>query len=63
MADGPTIRLEPYYLVVRAGESEKPVPYHRILLITYRGIIAFQNRKICGMADRVLEESREERSC
>jgi uncharacterized protein (UPF0248 family) len=56
-AEGPMIRLEPYYMIVRSDESEKPVPYHRILLITYRRMVAFENRKIRGLAEEILRES------
>jgi uncharacterized protein (UPF0248 family) len=55
VADGSDISLEPYYLTIRAGDGEKPVPYHRILLITYDGVVAFENRKIRGLADRIRE--------
>jgi uncharacterized protein len=56
--EGPMIRLEPYYMIIQTGESEKPVPYHRIMLITYRGIIAFENRKIRGLAAQIVEGGR-----
>jgi hypothetical protein len=55
VADGATISLEPYYLTIRTGDGEKPVPYHRILLITYDGGAVFENRKIRGLADRIRE--------
>ena len=54
-AGGHEISLEPYYLNIRTGDGEKPVPYHRILLITYGGIAVFENRKIRGLADRIRE--------
>ena len=50
MAPGPAIRLEPYYLTIRTPSGEKPVPYHRILLITYNGAVVFENQKIEGLA-------------
>lgn len=54
-ADGSGISLEPYYLTIRTGDGEKPVPYHRILLITYDGVVLFENRKILGLADGIRE--------
>jgi hypothetical protein len=56
---GPEIRLEPYYLTIRTPDGEKPVPYHRILLITYDGDVAFENRKIRGQAYQLIEESQD----
>ncbi|RPI38928.1 MAG: DUF504 domain-containing protein [Methanoregulaceae archaeon] len=53
VADGAAISLEPYYMTIRTGNGEKPVPYHRILLITYEGVAMFENRKIRGLADRI----------
>jgi uncharacterized protein (UPF0248 family) len=53
MAGGADISLEPYYMTVRTGEGEKPVPYHRILLITYDGDVVFENQKIEGLADLI----------
>jgi uncharacterized protein (UPF0248 family) len=53
--NGPEISLEPYSMRIRTGDGEKPVPYHRILLITYDGVVAFENRKIRGLADRIRE--------
>ena len=47
---GPDICLEPYYMGIRTPDGEKPVPYHRILLITYDGKVEFENRKIRGQA-------------
>ena len=57
---GPDISLEPYYMSIRSTDGEKPVPYHRILLITYEGKVTFENRKVVGLADRIMEESRHE---
>ena len=57
---GPDISLEPYYMSIRSTDGEKPVPYHRILLITYEGKVTFENRKVQGLADRIMEESRHE---
>jgi uncharacterized protein (UPF0248 family) len=54
---GSDIRLEPYYISIRRTEGEKPVPYHRILLITYNGKVTFQNRKAGGLADQIREET------
>ena len=54
-AVGSAITLEPYYMTIRTGDQEKPVPYHRILLITYDGGVVFENRKIQGLADRIRE--------
>jgi uncharacterized protein (UPF0248 family) len=54
---GSDISLEPYYLNIRTTEGEKPIPYHRILLITYNGEITFENRKIRGLAYQLREES------
>ena len=55
--DGPDISLEPYYISIRTPDGEKPVPYHRILLITYDGKVTFENRKVGGLADRIREET------
>ncbi len=38
---GPGISLEPYSMNIRTTDGEKPVPYHRILLITYEGNVVF----------------------
>jgi uncharacterized protein (UPF0248 family) len=54
---GPDISLEPYYLNIRTPDGEKPIPYHRILLITYDGEITFENRKIQRQAYQLIEES------
>jgi uncharacterized protein (UPF0248 family) len=53
---GADILLEPYYMTIRSGEGEKPEPYHRILLITYEGTVAFENRKIRGLSGHILEK-------
>lgn len=58
-ADGDDIGLEPYYMNIRTPSGEKPVPYHRILLITYDGIIEFENRKIAGLGKLLTENSRD----
>jgi uncharacterized protein (UPF0248 family) len=55
--DGPYIILEPYYISIRTTDGEKPVPYHRILLITYNGKVTFRNRKAGGLADQIREET------
>jgi len=57
---GAGISLEPYYMSIRTTDGEKPVPYHRILLITYKGEVTFENRKIQGLAFQLIEESRQE---
>ena len=59
---GPDIFLEPYYISIRTTEGEKPVPYHRILLITYNGKVTFQNRKAGALADQINEETLREES-
>lgn len=56
-ADGLDITLEPYYLTIRTGDGEKPVPYHRIQLITYDGVVTFENQKIRGLADWIRERT------
>ena len=53
---GSDISLEPYYLGIHTPEGEKPVPYHRILLITYDGKAEFENRKIRGLAHLLIKE-------
>lgn len=58
---GPDITLEPYYMSIRTIEGEKPIPYHRILLITYDGMVEFENRKIEGLAYTLIEESQSSR--
>jgi uncharacterized protein (UPF0248 family) len=57
---GPDFSLEPYYLSIRTPNGEKPVPYHRILLITYDGGITFENRKVGGLADQIRQEIHDE---
>ena len=54
---GLEISLEPYYMAIQTGEGEKPVPYHRILLITYDRVVVFENRKIQGLTDRIRERT------
>jgi uncharacterized protein (UPF0248 family) len=54
-ANGTGIGLGPYYMTIRTVDGEKPVPYHRILLITYNGVVTFENQKIQGLADRIRE--------
>ena len=49
MAEGADIGLEPYYLAVRTPAGEKKIPYHRILVITYRGAVIFENQKAAGL--------------
>jgi uncharacterized protein (UPF0248 family) len=56
---GHDINLEQYYLTIRTPDGEKPVPYHRILLITYNGEATFENRKIRGRAYQLIEESQD----
>jgi len=51
VAAGPDISLEPYYLVVRTPAGEKEIPYHRILVITCRGAVVFENRKVAGLGE------------
>ena len=53
---GPDFSLESYYIIIRTPEGEKPVPYHRILLITYDGTVTFENRKVAGLADQIRKE-------
>jgi uncharacterized protein (UPF0248 family) len=57
---GPDISLEPYYMNIRTTDGEKPVPYHRILLITYEGKVEFENQKVQGQAYQLMGESRHE---
>jgi uncharacterized protein (UPF0248 family) len=59
MAAGPAISLEPYYLNIRTPAGDKPVPYHRILLITYNGAVVFENQKIQGLAGIIAAEARD----
>jgi uncharacterized protein (UPF0248 family) len=56
MVSGPDISLEPYYMEIRTPEGVKPIPYHRILLITYDGVVEFENQKIEGKAYTLIEE-------
>lgn len=58
MAAGPDISLEPYYLNIRTPAGEKPVPYHRILLITYHGAVVFENQKIHGLGNLIAANAR-----
>jgi uncharacterized protein len=60
--EGPDISLEPYYISIRTPYGEKPVPYHRILLITYEGEITFENRNVSGLADQIRGEKIREES-
>jgi uncharacterized protein len=53
---GPDFSLEPYYISIRTPEGEKPVPYHRILLITYDNTVTFENWKVSGMADQIRKD-------
>ena len=53
VVDGFDISLEPYYMTILTGDGEKPVPYHRILLIAYDGVAVFGNRKIRGLSNRI----------
>ncbi|MCJ7469146.1 DUF504 domain-containing protein [Candidatus Bathyarchaeota archaeon] len=59
--NGYDLSLEPYYLSIRTMDGEKPVPYHRILLITYDGEVTFENQKIQGLAYQLIEESQNTR--
>lgn len=54
---GADISLEPYYMDIRTPDGVKPVPYHRILLITYDSVVEFENLKIQGQAYQLIEES------
>jgi uncharacterized protein (UPF0248 family) len=58
--DGPDIILEPYYISIRTTDGEKPVPYHRILLIIYDGKVTFENRKAEGLAEQIRGETTRE---
>jgi uncharacterized protein (UPF0248 family) len=53
MARGPDITLDPYYLTIRTPVGEKPVPYHRILVITYYGAVVFENQKVRGLGNLI----------
>ena len=59
MAGGSDIRPGPYYLDIRTPDGEKLVPYHRILIITYDGVVVFENRKIAGLAEIIAKNSGE----
>jgi len=54
---GTDIILEPYYMSIRTIDGEKPVPYHRILLITYDNRIEFENCKIRELAYQFIKEN------
>jgi hypothetical protein len=54
---GPYITLDPYYRNIRTIDGEKPVPYHRILLITYDGKVEFENQKIRDLSYQLMEDS------
>ncbi len=56
--NGPDIILEPYYLSIRTADGHKPVPYHRILLITYEGKVTFENQKVRGLADQIIRDEK-----
>jgi uncharacterized protein (UPF0248 family) len=53
---GPDISREPSSMNVRTTDSGKPVPYHRILLISSDGKAGFENRKVPGLAYQLIEE-------
>lgn len=57
VAEGPDIRLEPYYICVGTHDGEKPVPYHRILVITYCGVVTFENQKVAGLGNFIAGNS------
>jgi len=57
---GPDITLEPYYMDIRTIDGLKPIPYHRILLITYDGMVEFENLKIEGQADLLIEDNQQQ---
>ena len=63
VADGEAIALEPYYLNIRTPCGEKPVPYHRILVITYHGTVVFENRKVRGLGDLIAGNARDICGC
>jgi uncharacterized protein (UPF0248 family) len=56
MARGTDIGLEPYYLNIRTPAGVKPVPYHRILVITYEGTVVFENLKVQGLAEIIVKD-------
>jgi len=53
VAEGEEISLEPYYFTIHTPVGKKPIPYHRILVITYAGGVVFENRKVRGLVDRI----------
>jgi len=57
VAEGPDISLGPYYLSVRTRDGVKPVPYHRILVITHRGVVTFENQKVAGLGNLIAGNS------
>jgi uncharacterized protein len=63
MAPGPDISLEPYYINIRTSAGEKPVPYHRILLITYHGAVVFENQKVAGLGALISGNARDICGC
>jgi uncharacterized protein (UPF0248 family) len=63
VASGPEIILEPYYLNIRTTGGTKPVPYHRILIVTYHGVVVFENRKVRGRADLIVGNARDICGC
>jgi uncharacterized protein (UPF0248 family) len=60
MASGTDISLEPYYLDIQTPAGTKPVPYPRILLITYNGVVVFSNQKIQGLEEIIVARARDE---
>jgi len=54
---GADISLEPSSMNIRTTDGGKPVPYHRILLITYEGKIESGNQKVQGLAYQLIEKS------
>lgn len=59
MAPGSGIRFEPYYLNIRTPGGEKPVPYPRVLHITYNGAVVFENQKARGLAEIIAGNARD----
>jgi uncharacterized protein (UPF0248 family) len=43
--DGDKITLSAYYFIIKSGDEEKYIPYHRILLIKFKDEILFKNNK------------------